>query len=232
MNRIMTFLQQVPLFRAFRQDDLQRISEVLRVQSIKKGDTLFRKGDQGTALYLILSGKIKISIISRLGDEVILSVLSKGEFFGDMALLDGMPRSADAVAAEDSRLYVLYQEDFICILMKSSTAIKSLFSTLSVRLRKTDKFVEETCFLNVSARLSRRLSEMAEQRMNAGEEGEIRIEITQSELASMVGATRESVNKELRNMREKGIVKTAGRSVVVCDLERLKRRARWDEIGS
>jgi CRP-like cAMP-binding protein len=116
--------------------------------------------------------------------------------------------------------------------MKSSTAIKSLFFTLCARLRKTDKFVEETCFLNVSARLARRLSELAEQRIKIGEaQEEIRIEMTQSELASMVGATRESVNKELRNMREKGIVKTVGRSVVICDLERLKRRARWDERG-
>ncbi len=229
MNKIMTFLQQVPLFRAFRQDDLQRISDVVKIQSIKKGDTLFRKGEQGTALYLIVSGKIKISVTSRLGDEVILSILSNGELFGDMALLDGMNRSADAVAVEDSQLYVLYQDDFIAILMKSSTAIKALFSTLCARLRKTDKFVEETCFLNVSSRLARRLSEFAERQIKAGEQGEIRIEMTQSELASMVGATRESVNKELRSMREKGIVKTVGRSVVVCDLERLKRRARWDE---
>lgn len=229
MNKIMTFLQQVPLFRAFRQDDLQKISDVVKMQSIKKGNTLFRKGEQGTALYLIVSGKIKISVTSRLGDEVILSILSSGELFGDMALLDGMTRSADAVAVEDSQLYVLYQDDFIAILMKSSTAIKALFSTLCARLRKTDKFVEETCFLNVSSRLARRLSEFAERQIKAGEEGEIRIEMTQSELASMVGATRESVNKELRNMREKGIVKTVGRSVVVCDLERLKRRARWDE---
>jgi len=229
MNKIMTFLQQVPLFRAFRQDDLQKISDVVKMQSIKKGNTLFRKGEQGTALYLIVSGKIKISVTSRLGDEVILSILSNGELFGDMALLDGMTRSADAVAVEDSQLYVLYQDDFIAILMKSSTAIKALFSTLCARLRKTDKFVEETCFLNVSSRLARRLSEFAERQIKAGEQGEIRIEMTQSELASMVGATRESVNKELRSMREKGIVKTVGRSVVVCDLERLKRRARWDE---
>lgn len=229
MNKIMTFLQQVPLFRAFRQDDLQKISDVVKIQSLKKGDTLFRKGEQGTALYLIVSGRIKISVTSRLGDEVILSILSNGELFGDMALLDGMNRSADAVALEDSQVYVLYQEDFISILMKSSTAIKALFSTLCARLRKTDKFVEETCFLNVSSRLARRLSEFAERQIKAGEDGEIRIEMTQSELASMVGATRESVNKELRSMREKGIVKTVGRSVVVCDLERLKRRARWDE---
>jgi len=229
MNKIMTFLQQVPLFRAFRQDDLQKISDVVKMQSLKKGDTLFRKGEQGTALYLIVSGKIKISVTSRLGDEVILSILSSGELFGDMALLDGMTRSADAVAVEDSQLYVLYQDDFIAILMKSATAIKALFSTLCARLRKTDKFVEETCFLNVSSRLARRLSEFAERQIKAGEEGEIRIEMTQSELASMVGATRESVNKELRSMREKGIVNTVGRSVVVCDLERLKRRARWDE---
>ena len=231
MNKIMTFLQQVPLFRAFRQDDLQKISDVVKIQSLKKGDTLFRKGEQGTALYLIVSGRIKISVTSRLGDEVILSILSNGELFGDMALLDGMTRSADAVALEDSQVYVLYQEDFIFILMKSSTAIKALFSTLCARLRKTDKFVEETCFLNVSSRLARRLSEFAERQIKAGEDGEIRIEMTQSELASMVGATRESVNKELRNMREKGIVRTVGRSVVVCDLERLKRRARWDEKG-
>jgi CRP-like cAMP-binding protein len=229
MNRIMTFLQQVPLFSAFRQDDLQKISDVVKVQSLKKGDTLFRKGDQGSALYLIASGKIKIGVTSRLGDEVILSILSNGEFFGDMALLDGMTRSADAIAVEESQLYVLYRDDFIAILMKSSTAIKALFSTLCTRLRKTDKFVEETCFLNVSSRLARRLAEFAERQIKAGDQGEIRIEMTQSELASMVGATRESVNKELRSMREKGIVKTVGRSVVICDLDRLKRRARWDD---
>ncbi|NLN59947.1 MAG: Crp/Fnr family transcriptional regulator [Deltaproteobacteria bacterium] len=229
MNRIMAFLQQVPLFKAFRQGDLQKIAEVVKVKLIKKGDVLFRKGEQGTALYLIVHGRIKISVTSKLGDEVILSVLSNGELFGDMALLDGMTRSADAVALEDSQLCVLYQNDFIAILMKSSTAIKALFSTLCARLRKTDKFVEETCFLNVSSRLARRLSEFAERQIQAGDTEEIRIEMTQTELASMVGATRESVNKELRSMRERGIVRTEGRSVIVCDLERLKRRARWDE---
>lgn len=131
MTNTELFVKQVPLFQSLLPGDSHRIGELLANQYMKKGDVLFRKGAEGTALYFIVQGRMKISVTSRLGDEVILAVLSAGEFFGEMALLDGMPRSADAVALEDTHVLVLNRKDFLSFVMSNETAVKAILSALS-----------------------------------------------------------------------------------------------------
>ncbi len=220
-------LAHIPLFKGLSSEDRAALAALLRVQKVKAGEVLFRKGSEGTTLYIIQSGAVKIVLPSRLGDEMIVTIFSAGDFFGEMALLDGMPRSADAVAVDPSRLLLLNRADFLHFLKKSDGAIESIFSILSARLRKTDDLLEDTSFLNIPARFAKKLLELGETfgRRESGSM-EISLRLTQKDLADMVGATRESINKELRALREKGIVSVSGQTLRINDVTRLLRRVR------
>ena len=218
-------LTQITLLQNLAPEDLADLGTLFRKQEVKKGDVLFRKGSEGTALYIIQEGAIKIVLPSRLGDERIVTIFSAGDFFGEMALLDGMPRSADAVAIKPSRLLLLSRSDFLWFLKKSDAAIEKILLSLSMRLRKVDDLLEETSFLNIPARLAKTLLEMGDTfGHKEGETLEIKLKLSQKELADMVGATRESINKELRILREKGLVSVTEKSIYIHDVKRLKRR--------
>ncbi len=222
------FLKGVHLFQSLSDEDSERLSTSLRRRSLKKGEVLFRKGDEGSTLYIVRSGSIRIVLPSSTGDEVTPAILTERDFFGEMALLDGMPRSADAVAMEPSELYALNREDFLLFLKNNEQAIKSIFSFLSMRLRKTDDLLEDVCFLTISTRLARRLVDLAENYGHVDENDStlhIDLRLTQKDLASMVGVTRESINKELRVLREKDLVSTSGNTIQILNMERLKKRA-------
>jgi CRP/FNR family cyclic AMP-dependent transcriptional regulator len=218
-------LKQVPLFRSLRPEDSRHIAELLQKHILRKGEVLFRNGEEGHSLYMITSGKIKIVRQSRDGGEMILAVISSGDFCGEMALLDGMPRSADAVAVEETHLYGLNRKDFLAYVMKNETAVKAILFALSKRLRKADDFLEDIFFLNVAARLSKKLVELAVSNgIREDGNGPIKLSVTQKDLAGMIGATRESVNKELRVLREKNLVSLSGNAILIQDVEALKKR--------
>ena len=220
-------LAGISLFKNLAQEDLADLATLLREQKFKKGDVLFRKGSEGDVLYIIKEGAIKIVLPSRLGAERIVAIFSTGDFFGEMALLDGMPRSADAVAIKPSKLLFLDRSVFLQFLKKSDAAIEKILLSLSFRLRKTDDLLEDTSFLNIPARLAKKLLEIGETLGNKdGETLKINLKLSQQELADMVGATRESINKELRVLREKGLVSVVGNTTYIHDITRLKRRIR------
>jgi CRP/FNR family cyclic AMP-dependent transcriptional regulator len=220
-------LKQVPLFRALPPEESQRIAALLNKQSLKKGEILFREGDEGTALYMIISGKLKVIRQSRDGDEVILAVLASGDFCGEMALLDGLPRSADAVAIDETHLYGLNRKDFLAYVMNNETAVRAILAALSRRLRKADDFLEDIFFLNVSSRLAKKLIDLAG--INGYKEGQcepVKLTVTQKDLAAMVGASRESVNKELRTLRERELISLEGNTILIQDIDGLRLRIR------
>ena len=220
-------LKQVPLFRSLRAEDSQHIAALLQKQTLRKGDVLFRNGEEGHSLYMITAGKIKIVRQSRDGDEMILAVLSTGDFCGEMALLDGLPRSADAIAVEETHLYGLNRKDFLSYVMNNETAVRAILSALSKRLRKADDFLEDIFFLNVAARLAKKLIELAGSDGVREEDGApIKLSVTQKDLAGMIGATRESVNKELRSLREKNLIALSGKAILIQDMEGLQKRIR------
>ncbi len=219
-------LNKIPLFNSLSDSDLESLSESVRLQSLKKSQTLFRKGDEGSSLYIIQQGTIKIVLPSRLGDEVIVTMFSEGDFFGEMALFDGKPRSADALAMEPSKIYVLSRNDFLLFLQSNINAMKSILSQLTNRLRNTDDFLESTCFLSVSARLAKKLLDLAESYgQNDGDGVYIDLNLTQKEIGDMIGSTRESINKELKILRDKGLITMQENKIQIVDMTRLKRRA-------
>ncbi|MBW2558490.1 MAG: Crp/Fnr family transcriptional regulator [Deltaproteobacteria bacterium] len=222
------FLREVHLFQSLSHHDSERLAASLKRRSLNKGEALFRKGDEGTSLYIVKSGSVKIVLPSDMGDEVSPAILSGGDFFGEMALLDGLPRSADVVALEPSELLALNQKDFLAFLKGNEDAIQSILSYLSMRLRKTDDLLENAHFLNISTRFARRLVELSQKYGDQKEEGgavQIDLRLTQKDLASIVGATRESINKELKILREKGLVNTEGNTIKILNMERLEKRA-------
>jgi CRP/FNR family cyclic AMP-dependent transcriptional regulator len=219
-----TLLEQIPLFEAFKPSERQHLAALLRKHTVKKGDVLFRKGDEGNALYIIVKGRIKIALTSNQEDEITLAVFQNGDFFGEMALLDGMPRSADAVAAETTQLYILNRSDFLSFLIHNEEAVKSILHVLSIRLRKTDNLLGETAFLNVSVRLIKRLLDLLETQgyREAGSTA-VKIHVTQKELASLVGVSRESINKKLKGLSKRGVLTTGRNMITIKDPEFFKK---------
>ena len=224
---LVSLLRRMPLFEGLAHDEMEALASLLRLRSVKKGDVIFRKGDEGTNLYAILRGCVRITVPTALGDEIAVAVMKDGEFFGEMALLDGMPRSASASAGEETQLAILERSDFLKFLAKRDHAIQAILMALSWRLRKTDDLISEICFSSLSQRLAKRIMDLADNESGEGrQDSERQINMTQKELSEMLGVSRESVNKELKVLRDKEIVRTERGKIIVSDLERLKKRSR------
>lgn len=225
MNTLTDVLKHIPLFSSLNETALDKLSQTVRPMSLKPGEILFFKGDDGNAMYIVREGTIKIVLPSIAGEEIIVTLLKKNDFFGAMAMLDGEPRSADAVAIGNTEIFVLGRNDFLSILQSDINALKTILCDLSQMIRKTDDLLGDVCFFNISVRLAKKLLDLAE---NSGREEDdgvhIDISLTQKELGDMVGATRESVNKELKNLREEGLIDVKGNRIRLIDIEGLTMR--------
>jgi CRP/FNR family cyclic AMP-dependent transcriptional regulator len=219
-------LAKVPLFAGLPAVERERLGDLLRPQRFARGQVIFLEGDQGTALCLIAEGRVRIQLTGADGREVVLTVYGPGEIFGEMALLDGEPRSADAIAQDDARVYWLQREEFAAFLDSHPRAAMTMLASLSRRLRHTTRVVQDAAFRDVPARLARVLLDQAE-RSGQPVPGGIRIEgrITQGELAAMVGASRETVNRALRGFERRGLIRWDDHHLVLAQTERLRQRS-------
>lgn len=221
MNRLeetagLELLLNVAVFRDLPREALIKMSKAMVAKAYAKGSFIFHQDSPGTALFLVESGRVHISRTNRDGKSLVLAILSPGEFFGELALLDKKPRSADAVAGDDCRLYYLNRDSFISTLMEFPDAALALIKSLAARLRETNDLVEEAAFLDVPGRLAKTLLGLADPSI---------VTITQSRLADMIGVTRESVAKNLKLFERLGMVRRDGRSLVILSPERLRQRA-------
>ncbi len=216
-------LAQVPLFAALTPEELRSLGVLLRRRRYAAGEVIFHEGDAGTALYIIENGEVKIVLGSAEGKEVVLGLLGPGDFFGELALLDGEPRSANAVAREACALLLISREDFLRFLVDQPRVAVSLLAVLSGRLRRTDQLVHDAAFLDVRSRFIRVLLNLVQTRGQAGPRGiVITSRLTQTDLANMVGATRESINKWLRYYEAQGLVHHQRGRLTVVNLQRLR----------
>jgi CRP/FNR family cyclic AMP-dependent transcriptional regulator len=212
-------LATVPLFAHLAPDELEALARHLQVRHLVAGTPVFRRGDAGEALYIVRNGEVRISVASAEGKELVLAMLGPGDFFGELALFDGDPRSADAIAAEDTTLLVLWRDQFRRLLEASPALAASALAALSRRLRRSDLLIEDLAFLDVRARLARVLLDLAARKGVPGPEGVvIAARLTQRDLAALVGATRESVNKWLRACERDGLVRRARGRLVLPDV--------------
>ena len=223
MSRV-TMLRNVSFFAGLSDQELEVLADSLGKRTFGKGMIIFHKGSPGQTLYIIESGKVRIFILSESGQEISVNVYGPGDVFGELALLDGLPRSAGAVAIEKMVTFTLHRDDFLRLLETCPRMAKSIIEVLSLRVRYTTEYAESLAFLDVCGRVAAKLLELADRYgvQTAGIEIELRL--TQAELASLVGATRESVNKVLGAFRDQGLIEIEGQRITILDRPRLKRR--------
>lgn len=213
-----TILGMNPLFSGLGAEAIASLARLCQTRRLPAGQTLFVKGDPGDALYGVRRGQIRIETGTSGGERLTIEVFGAGDLFGEIAVLDGRPRTADAVAQEDAELFVLPRADFLKTLERDGRLAIRIIELLCVRLRSTNERTEEMMFLPLSVRLARRLDTLVQ---DFGAE----VQITQDELAGLVGVTRESVNRQLQEWRASGIV-TLSRGRILVDPERLAAEAR------
>src|SRR6202048_1378919 len=191
-----TYFKQVNIFNGLSDEEIHELMTVAKRRTFRAGEVIFHRDDPGQVLYIIKEGKVKICLISTDGQEFSFVVFGKGEYFGEFALLDGLPRSADAIALENVICYTVQRSDFHNVIMKNPKIAIQILEVLVKRLRSTDHQVEDLIFLDVYGRVAKKLLELAETHGTRVEDGtRIDVRLTQQELASMVGASRERGNK-------------------------------------
>jgi CRP-like cAMP-binding protein len=203
-------LAQVGLFADLTDTERVGLAALMRPRPYAKDEVIYLRGDPGTAFYVIASGKVKIALTSPDGKELILRRLGPGGFHGELALLDDEPRSADAIATEHSVLLVLQRDAFRQFLSTHPDVSTKLLATISAYLRRNAEIIQDATFLDVPARLARILLDLADK--PAGAElpppgAVLPDRMKQGELASLVGATRESINKSLGAFEKQGLIR-------------------------
>jgi CRP/FNR family cyclic AMP-dependent transcriptional regulator len=225
-QQIAAALHRVPLFATLSAGQLAELARVARRHRYSGDQTIFYQGDPGDTFYVILSGQVKVSVTSSEGQEAILVVLDAGEGFGEFALLDDQPRSATIEATQNTEVLVLRKDDFRRLLRQMPDIAIGLLRVLTKRLRDTDQLVQDAAFLDVGDRLAKKLLVLMESHGRAAPQGGVvlTLQLTQSELASMIGATRESVNKQLGAFRDQGIVAVDRQRITILNPDRLRAR--------
>jgi CRP/FNR family transcriptional regulator, cyclic AMP receptor protein len=226
--RLEAALECMPLFRDLAREDLAALAATVRTQRYRRGDLIFRQGDPGDGLYVVLSGRVRIWTTGNGGGEAILATLRPNEFFGALALLDGAPRSASATAVAATQTLTVPRERFRQLIDVDPAIRDHVIVQLTKEIRRLTTHVEELHFLDIAGRLAARLVRLAEEQgaPASGEEITLDGPITQGELAAMVGSTRQSVNKLLGWLVDDGLVRLDRDAIVILDLPGLRRAPR------
>ncbi len=224
MSAIAT-LRRVPFLAPLADADLDWLTAQLRPRQYRAGTTIFHRDDSGTALHVIERGTVKLMLTSPEGREITVELLGAGDFFGELALLDSGPRSASAVALEATETLTLERDQFAALLEAHPQVALRLLGVLGERLRRADDLIGDLLFLDLPGRLAKQLLALAEERGSATPRGvRIDLRLSQSELAAMVGATRESVNRCLNAYAERGILDFDRETITLRDLAVLRAR--------
>jgi CRP/FNR family cyclic AMP-dependent transcriptional regulator len=218
-------LRACGLFRQANDATIETLVDALRIRRFRKGETVFHQGDPGDALFIVASGSVKVVLPSNEGAEpAIVAILGPGEFFGELAILDGASHSATIVAIEPTQTLVLNREAFLGLIDSEVELRRALLASLAAEIRRLTGHVEDLHFLDLPARLASRILRLAATELPATH-GEVRIPwpYTQSELAGMIGGSRQSVNRLLADLAEEGLVTIERDILVVSDIDRLAR---------
>jgi CRP-like cAMP-binding protein len=219
-------LAQVPLFYLLEPEHLRELAGKLAHRSYQRGDVIFQKGDSGTTMYVIKGGQVKVSTVSPQGAEVVLANLTDGDFFGELSLLDGSPRSATVTATATTHTLTLRRIDFLDIAHRRPELAVSMLAALSKRLRHTNVLLEDAFLLDLPARLAKRLLGLAKKEgLEAGGGPEIALTVTQRDLATATGASEESVGRILGLFQDKGLVSVGKQQVRILSRDGLRELA-------
>lgn len=223
----MEVLRSAPLFAGLDDAAWSALASRMSTRALGRGEHLFREGDPGDALHVVVDGKIKICRTSADGRENVIAILGPGDLLGELSIFDSSARGATATAVVDCSLATLTDADFHDWLVAHPSVAASLLRALATRLRQTNEAMADLVFTDVPGRLAKTLLGLAE-RFGVPDGSGVRVahDLTQEELAQLVGASRETVNKALSEFATRGWLRVDNRAVVLLDTDRLSRRAR------
>ena len=220
-------LARAPLFSGLSEDELEALLDVTRLRSLKAREELFHKGDEGSEVYLVVRGTVKALTTSEEGDDVVFSILSQGELFGEIALLGSPERTATVSALTACELLAIHRRDFLDFLKRHPEASIKMLMVMAQRLKHVSELVEDTLFLNLPVRLAKKFVHYASIYGDEIESGDVRInlKLSQEEWGDLVGATRESINKQIAAWKDEGIVSTDAGHILIHSPEVLEKLA-------
>jgi len=227
MDHMDSVLHQSPLFASVDEDGAAALMKLLTEQVVRKGEVLFHEGQPGDQLFLIIEGKVKLGHASADGRESLMAVLGPGEMFGELSLFDPGPRAASATALTEARVVRLDNAQLMPWLAGRPEVAASLLQALARRLRRTNEAMADLVFSDVPGRVAKALMELGE-KFGTMVSGGLLVthDMTQEEIAQLVGASRETVNKALADFAQRGWISLESRQVLILDVERLGNRAR------
>lgn len=223
LHRIASLLSANPFFAGLERDALEHIAGICRARHLAAREVLFLKGDTSDGLYAIRRGLIRIGTTDDLGQQMTMNLLGGGDVFGEIALLDGRSRTADAVAMEETDMFFLPRRDFLELLASEPSMARQLIELLCARLRDVIERMEEATFLPAETRLARRIFMLA---MDYGAD----VHASQEELASLAGVTRETANRQLQSWKRSGVLSLGRGHVRIHDIEAFRRLAKVGAI--
>jgi CRP/FNR family cyclic AMP-dependent transcriptional regulator len=223
---LVAILSAVPLFEAMQPQELAPLAARLRRRTFRRNEVIVHRGDPAGAVHVIRSGRVKVTLPSEEGDETVLALFGPGACFGEIAALDGGPRSATITAVEPTETLALLREDLLSFARDNPNFALTLITTLAARLRRTDEWLEDAYFQDLDTRMARRLLEVTEEHGHPTAEGiEVAFPLTQSDLAGMLGATRVSVNRLLGVYQDARLIRLGKGSFTVLKPHELRMRA-------
>jgi CRP/FNR family cyclic AMP-dependent transcriptional regulator len=218
---ITDFLATVSLFKSLDSAELLKFGELVREKSYPKGSVILFEDDPGDSLFVVRDGRVKVVLVADDGREVILGILGVGEHFGELALIDDQPRSAHVIAMEESTLLVLRRDDFRRRVEANPIVAWSLLTELSRRLRRADDKIGSLVLLDVPGRIARMLLDAADE----GGAPLIEKPLTHQTIAHIIGASRETVSRAMREFQDSGWISTERRRIRITDRSALEKRA-------
>ena len=207
-------IQGHPLFSGLSAEIIERLCTYAKMKEIKRGATIFTKGEPGQSMFAVCSGTVKISVPSLEGKDAVFNFINEGGIFGEIALLDGQPRTADAVALTKCQLMMIDRRDFLPLVRSYPELAARIIDVLCSRLRRTSEQVEDIVFLDLPGRLAKALLHLAGSGGSAAAKGQ-KIEITQREIGQVIGMSRESTNKQLRDWERRKWIRLERGGIVI-----------------
>ncbi len=223
MNTRLDFLKHIALFHGLTESELTSLSADFVSRQFRQGDMIFLQGDPGQSLYLIESGRVRIYVQADSGQETSVIYYTTGDIFGELSVIDGLPRSASATALDDTVVLMLSRDRLRAHLRTLPQLAHNFMQALSVRVRYSTLQVGSRTLLDVPARLARKLVELAQLHGAVAADGvRLNVTLTQSELASLIGATRESINKALAHLKREGVIRLDQNQITILDPDALR----------
>jgi len=216
-------LKRIPIFSSLKSEDLNRLQKLLSHHSYPKDSLIFIEKDVGNSMFLIHKGRVKISRMSEEGREVILAILRENDFFGEISLLDGMPRSASVTALEDTEMFMLKREDFLNLLKRFPKISIALLKELARRMRHSDSQIKTLSLLNAPGRIAFTIIQMAEAQ-SGSMTGDVTIRNSPRHqvIANMAGTSRETVSRFLKKFESEGYLEYGSSKIRIFNLQKFR----------